>query len=79
MLLGAVAIDTNWICRARRAPLASSAAKIESSAGVQRAFELSATSPPSRARDCSRIERVTFDANESMATRAATPSEMLDM
>jgi hypothetical protein len=38
-----------------------------------------ATSPPRSARDCPRTERVTFPANESIATSAATPSEIDDM
>ena len=39
----------------------------------------STTSPPSRARDCSRTDCDTLLVNESMATSAATPSEIDDM
>ena len=37
------------------------------------------TSPPRSARDCSCTERMTLSENESMATSAATPSEIDDM
>ena len=38
-----------------------------------------AMSPPSSARDCSRTLRCVLLANESIATSAATPSEIDDM
>jgi hypothetical protein len=38
-----------------------------------------ATSPPSSARDCARMDWVTLPANESMATSAATPRQIDDM
>src|SRR6185312_2436179 len=37
------------------------------------------TSPPSNERDCSRTERVTLRANESIDTSAATPTAIVDM
>ena len=41
--------------------------------------DVSAMSPPSSARACSRTERCVLLANESIATSAPTPSEMDDM
>jgi hypothetical protein len=41
-------------------------------------FRRAATSPPIKARDCSCTERIVFSENESIATSAATTSEIDD-
>ena len=56
----------------------SESSSVSTTAG-KAARACSAMSPPSNVRDCSRMERVTFPANESIATSAATPNAMDDM
>ena len=56
----------------------SESSRVSTTAG-KAARACNAMSPPSRVRDWSRMERVTLPANESIATRAATPKAMDDM
>ena len=78
-LRGVAPIDRKVATRATGMPRRASESRIESAAGVNAVRELMDTSPPSSAFDCSRIERSTLPANESIATSAATPSEIDDM
>src|SRR6185295_13555853 len=61
------------------APPAFSPFSTESVAGVHPDLASNIRSPPNSDRDWSRTDRTTLPANESMATRAATPNEMDDM
>ena len=56
----------------------SESSSVSTTAG-KAARACNAMSPPSSVRDWSRMERVTFPAKESMATRAATPKAIDDM
>ena len=60
-------------------PFRPSESSSESMAGVGAVCRDDETSPPSRAFDCSCTDWITFSENESMATNAATPSEIDDM
>ena len=60
-------------------PLFSSESSAACGFAGKRLLNEKLTSPPIRARDCSRIDVCTLLANESMATSAATPSEIDDM
>jgi hypothetical protein len=75
----ATPIDANEVWRATGTPARRSESRSESTPAVNGARAPNATSPPRRARDCPRTDRVTFPANESIATSAATPSEIDDM
>ena len=72
-------IEPNVVTRATGRPEVASESKIESMAAGNFWLLLNATSPPSSARDCARTESRMLVAKESMATSAATPSEMDDM
>ena len=76
---GANAIDANDVCLVMTAPREANSSSSESDAGVQPLRTEKTMSPPISARDCSRTERVMFPAKESIATSAATPSEIDDM
>jgi hypothetical protein len=73
------AIDENVVTRATStSPRSSESSRLSTGAG-NFVRERNARSPPRSARDCERTERVRLLENESIATSAATPSEMEDM
>jgi hypothetical protein len=74
-----MAIEGNVVTLAKETPCRERESNSESVAGVNGLDELKVTSPPISARDWSFTDWTMFVANESIATSAATPSEIDDM
>ena len=73
------AIEENVVTSATSTPLRRSESSDAASGFGKGWRDVSAMSPPRRDRACSRTLRWVLLANESIATSAATPSEMDDM
>src|SRR5204863_8906955 len=73
------AIDPNVVTRASEIPLCDRESNSESRAGEKGFEESKVKSPPISARDWSFTDWMMLAENESMATSAATPSEIDDM
>ena len=69
----------NVVVRPTLMPPRASVSSSESAPGANTVRDESERSPPNNSRDWLRIERTTLDEYESIATSAATPSEMADM
>jgi hypothetical protein len=71
-----IAIEPKLSTVAEGIPAVASESSRESAAGVKPLRARRFTSPPRSALDCALIDSCTFAAKESIATSAATPSEI---
>ena len=71
-----IAIEPKLSIVAEGIPAVANESSSESAAGVKPLRARRFTSPPSSALDCALIDAWTFAAKESIATSAATPSEI---